>query len=270
MSGSVPTPGALLPSVPSSAKASLQLVLATTIGSERSAALADAFREIYVLAAALFFLLTPSPVANVGFLLLSLGHPLLRSIAAIGTGAAHRAVDDSGASADDDRGGSALTRRAAAQKGRRRPPPSADARSADEPAQIVTAEAEAASASAVNAQLRYWLCYAMLLAALRVFEPLLRWIPFVTHAKLLFVLWLQLPVLRALTRMASALLPALRLVLGLRARSAESTPSLTDASDDDAVARAPRANALYSSRLSQRSSSATASAKATTDKDKDK
>ena len=39
---------------------------------------------------------------------------------------------------------------------------------------------------------------------------------------------------------------------------------------DDAVARAPRANALYSSRLSQRSSSATASAKATTDKDKDK
>ena len=88
MSGSLPTPGALLPSVPSSAKASLQLVLATTIGSERSAALADAFREIYVLAAALFFLLTPSPVANVGFLLLSLGHPLLRSIAAIGTGAA--------------------------------------------------------------------------------------------------------------------------------------------------------------------------------------
>ena len=66
-----------------------------------------------------------------------------------------------------------------------------------------------------------------------------------THAKLIAVLWLQLPVVRGAARMLSVLLPVARAGLRLRgsAAAAAATPTVE--------ARAPRANALSSSRLSE-------------------
>ena len=43
--------------------------------------------------------------------------------------------------------------------------------------------------------------------ALKIFEPVLRWVPFVTHWQLIGVLWLQPPILRALARLLSQMVP---------------------------------------------------------------
>ena len=95
----------------------------------------------------------------------------------------------------------------------------------------------------------------MLCGALRLLQPALRWVPFVTHMQLLAVLWLQLPIFRSATRVLALLVRTMR-ALRPRAR-----PAAAD-EQQPTSARAPRANALYSSRLSQRPARAAASPRA--------
>ena len=78
----------------------LQLVLATLFGNARTAALADLMAEGRILAFGLLFLLTPTPIAAVGLLLLSYAFPLLRSIEAAPRHEAASAVAGGAASAD--------------------------------------------------------------------------------------------------------------------------------------------------------------------------
>ena len=97
------------------------------------------------------------------------------------------------------------------------------------------------SAAAGVAQLRYWLSYAMLCGALRLVEPALRWVPFVTHLQLFAVLWLQLPFFRTifagLRRLARLAIPSGR----------GGTPDEVRVSEEEVT----RPNALYSSRLAR-------------------
>ena len=74
---------ALLPAPPERLMGVLQMVLATAIGFERRTALAEIVQESRVLIGGVFFLLTPTPIAAVGLLLLAYGGPLLRSIDAL-------------------------------------------------------------------------------------------------------------------------------------------------------------------------------------------
>jgi hypothetical protein len=197
--------GALLPSVPDSIKGALHMALAGTLGLQRCAALTDAVHEAGVLLAGTIFLLTPTPIAAVGLLLVALGGPMIRTIDALA------AVDE-----------------APRRSPRRRAAADGDSGTETEAGGVV---------ALLRAQLRYWISYAALCGAVRVLQPALLWLPFMTHCQLLAVLWLQLPIFRALTRLLSQLVPPL-----LRLRSA---------TNRDDVARAPRANALYSARLSQ-------------------
>ena len=197
--------GALLPALPERVTGALQLVLATALGLERRAAFAEAVHEAGVLAGGLFFLIMPTPIAAVGLLLLALGGPMLRSIEAL----------SEGAGAEGAGGGGGATAAVAASSG---------------------------APSPFSAQLRYWLSYAVLCGALRVLQPALRWVPFVTHWQLLAVLWLQLPIFRGATRLLAQLVPPmLRLRAGVR-RDA-STCLVTDASP-------ARTDAPYHHRLS--------------------
>ena len=82
---------------------------------------------------------------------------------------------------------------------------------------------------------------------MKLFEPALAWVPFVTHLQLLAVLWLQLPVVRAVTRLLSHLVPPL--FRAWRNRAAAAAASDADPGSTPAP-RPPRANALYSARLS--------------------
>ena len=94
------------------------------------------------------------------------------------------------------------------------------------------------------AQLRYWASYAAFCGALSVLEPALRWVPFMTHWKLLAVLWLQLPFFRTATRLLShAVPPMLRQV----ARAPAPAPAPPSEAGDT-----PRPNAVYSTRLGRR------------------
>ena len=70
----------LLPSIPTRVVTLMQMVLASVLGMERSAAIAEAVHEISVLLWGAAFLLTPTPIATIGLLLLALGGPMLRSI----------------------------------------------------------------------------------------------------------------------------------------------------------------------------------------------
>ena len=63
------------------------MVLAYAIGFERRDALAEAVNDGGILISGCFFLLTPSPIAAVGLLLLALGGPMLRSIDALAASA---------------------------------------------------------------------------------------------------------------------------------------------------------------------------------------
>ena len=78
---------ALLPSPPARLTGALNMVLAYAIGFERRDALAEAVNDGGILISGCFFLLTPSPIAAVGLLLLALGGPMLRSIDALAASA---------------------------------------------------------------------------------------------------------------------------------------------------------------------------------------
>ena len=65
-------------------------------------------------------------------------------------------------------------------------------------------------AAKLGAELRYWLAYCTLRFALRVFTPVLAWLPFVTHIQLLLVLWLQLPFFRGAARILGTVVRLLR------------------------------------------------------------
>jgi hypothetical protein len=160
--------GALMPSVPVNVKSTLQLVLSTTIGCERSNAIAEALFEGGILLTGTVFLFTPTPIASVGLLILALGSPLLRTIDVVG----------------------AATTACKA---------------------TATEEAAAVASVAAVVQLRYWLFYMLMRGAIHLCQPVFQWLPFVTHGQLLFVLWLQLPILRSTTRLLSWVLPSWRL-----------------------------------------------------------
>jgi len=115
------------------------------------------------------------------------------------------------------------------------------------------------TAAAAHQQLRYWLGYATLWAAVRIFEPVLAWVPFVTHMRLLAVLWLQLPIFRAATRLLALLLALLRVA---RRRGVGGTEA--DEGESSLAIRQPRANAAYASRLSRRGAGAHSPAASTT------
>ena len=45
---------------------------------------------------------------------------------------------------------------------------------------------------------------------MRLLQPVLAWVPLVTHIQLLLVLWLQLPIVRATARLLALMLPPIR------------------------------------------------------------
>ena len=79
---------------------------------------------------------------------------------------------------------------------------------------------------------------------LNLLEPALRWVPFVTHWKLLAVLWLQLPFFRTATRLLSHIVPPM---LSHVLRTPAGGQALAER-----VADASRPNAVYSEGLVER------------------
>jgi hypothetical protein len=69
---------------------------------------------------------------------------------------------------------------------------------------------EPSSQAAATQQLRYWLYHALMWFAVRQLEPLLAWIPFMTHLQLLFVLWLQCNILQWVVRALTLVLAVVR------------------------------------------------------------
>lgn len=195
------------------------MALAAAIGMDRSSALIDAVCEGRLLLVGMVFLLMPSQIAAFGLPLLALGGPILRSINAIGSIEATQARQGSKAREEAELHGDSQT---------------------------------TITASTSSAQLRYWVSYAMLWGAVRALAPVLAWVPFVSHLQLLAVLWLQLPIVRAATRLLAPLVPLLR---------ASRRKGL---SDDSFAVRQPRANALYAPGLSRRSGAASGATAATT------
>ena len=196
--------GELVPSVPEPAKGGLQMVLAAFIGVKLSADLFAAVHEGRVLLVGILFLLMPTQIAAFGLPLLALGGPMLRSIEAI-------------ASAPANSGASAAV--------------SARPNGGTEPS----------SQAAATQQLRYWLYYALMWFAVRQLEPLLVWIPFMTHLQLLFVLWLQCNVLQWAVR---ALTLVLALVRGSRRRGDRAL------GEGDGADKGARHHSLYPALLS--------------------
>lgn len=193
-----------MPSVPEPAKGGLQMVLAAFIGVKLSADLFAAVHEGRVLLVGILFLLMPTQIAAFGLPLLALGGPMLRSIDAI-------------ASAPANSGTSAAV--------------SARPNGGTEPS----------SQAAATQQLRYWLYYALMWFAVRQLEPLLVWIPFMTHLQLLFVLWLQCNVLQWAVR---ALTLVLALVRGSRRRGDRAL------GEGDGADKGARHHSLYPALLS--------------------
>lgn len=76
----------LLPSLPARVTSALELVMATAFGLQTASALAELVHEAATLMFGLIFLLTPTPIAAVGLLLLALGGPMVRSIDALDSG----------------------------------------------------------------------------------------------------------------------------------------------------------------------------------------
>lgn len=243
--------GEWVPSVPEPAKGGLQMVLAAFIGIKLSADLFAAVHEGRVLLVGIFFLLMPTQIAAFGLPLLALGGPMLRSIEVIASAPAN-----SGESA-------AVSAR-----------PNGDM--------------EPSSQAAATQQLHYWLYYALMWFAVRQLEPVLVWIPFMTHLQLLFVLWLQCNILQWAVRALTLVLAVVRgsrrrgdrasvegddADKGKRHRSLRLLPcsprltasalSLTftcvicvrPAGDAAGAVRQPRPNALYGSQLSRRGTS---------------
>eukprot|EP00322_Chrysochromulina_rotalis_P001662 CAMPEP_0115857392 /NCGR_PEP_ID=MMETSP0287-20121206/15551_1 /TAXON_ID=412157 /ORGANISM="Chrysochromulina rotalis, Strain UIO044" /LENGTH=550 /DNA_ID=CAMNT_0003311609 /DNA_START=395 /DNA_END=2047 /DNA_ORIENTATION=- len=214
--------GDLLPAVPERIKGALLLALSLAVGSERSASLVEAVHEARLLLVGLFFLLTPTQIALIGLPLLALGGPILSSIEAISATKAPMASETLKA-------GRSVVR---------------------EDAVSGTAKGVVGGASQ---QMQYWIWYALLWGGIRAFQPVLAWVPFVTHLQLLAVLWLQLPIFRAVTRLLTLLLPLVR-------AARQSRPSATNhaASDGSVMGiRQPRANAHYASGLTRRGTSST-------------
>lgn len=91
----------------------------------------------------------------------------------------------------------------------------------------------------ITTELRYWLGYTCLIFALRVFSPVLEWMPLMTHIKLLLVLWIQLPAFRGATRLLTSMVRG-------RSEEASKQPPTAD------LVSAERSNALISVRLTGR------------------
>lgn len=79
---------ALVPSPPARVTGALQMLVAAAIGFERRSALAEAVHDGGVLLTGCVFLLTPTPIAAVGLLIIALGVPTTRTIDALGPHAA--------------------------------------------------------------------------------------------------------------------------------------------------------------------------------------
>lgn len=235
----------LVPAPPARIMQTLEFLLATALGLERRAALSEAVHEAGVLVGGCVTLLlgvSSSTIAEVGLLLLALGGPMLRSIDAVDDAA--RSAEGGGGEGEGEGGSSG------GRGGARRSTSPARRRPSGRESEGGSSDEGDATGGATPTQLRYWLSYAMLCGLLRLLQPTLRWVPFVTHWKVLAVLWLQLPIIRAATRLAA---PALRVLV----------PPMLKFGHSRIVAapeRAPRANALYSARLAQPAGGAAASA----------
>ncbi|KAL1510417.1 hypothetical protein AB1Y20_006725 [Prymnesium parvum] len=188
-----------LPQLPKGTLYMLRFSLPHLLPPARRAQLAQLASEsgMMILGAAL--LLTPTPIAAIGVLVVSIVVPMQRAINAID------ASEQQGSAGEEREGGLEH-----------------DAR--------------------VTSELKYWLSYYALHLALHIFAPILDWVPFMTHIKLLLLLWVQLPFFRGATRLLAS---GVRM---LRGRTDEA-PSLAKGSD---VAIAERSNALISSRLKKR------------------
>ena len=221
------TARSLLPALPDRATHTLEFLLATALGLERRAALSEAVHEAGVLvggAVTLLLGLSSSIIGDVGLLLLALGGPMLRSIEALG---------GSGG------GGGGAECVGHERAGRRRGGGGGGAGGGGGVGDRGGGGGGGAGSATMPTQLRYWLHYALLCGALRTLAPALRWLPFASQWQLLCVLWLQLPIFRAATRLAA---PVLRTLVPPMLRLGHSRIVATPE-------RAPRANALYSSRL---------------------
>ena len=113
----------------------------------------------------------------------------------------------------------------------------------------------------VQGQLRYWMLHAALQACLALLAPLLRWLPLVTHARLVLALWLQLPHLRTTTRLIGYVVGAMRsggvggaALPDHRHPTPPQLPLLTREGTEGGLTpeRLPRPNAVYSSHLARR------------------
>ena len=221
----------VLPAVPPAIKGALAMVLLPVLGYERRNAIGEAMGECGVMLVGLIFILTPTPIARVGLLLLALGNPLMRTVDALDAdaeAARPKPAEAGGAAGALFRHGQALVRGAGAAE--------ADADSA-----------AAARRTACTKQLRYWLSYTLLRGGLWAFQPLLSWVPFMVHIQLLGVLWLQLPFFRAATRVLAIVLRTLRGGGGGAAGGDEAAAAAVAAPGSGE--RTSRPNALYSDRL---------------------
>jgi len=108
--------------------------------------------------------------------------------------------------------------------------------------------------AAVGVQLRYWMLHVALQACLALLAPLLRWLPLVTHARLVLALWLQLPHLRTTARLLGFVLGAVRGGGGTAALQERhpTPPQLPLLAREGTPERLPRPNAVYSSHLARR------------------
>ena len=153
---------AALPALPAPARASISLVAGMLLPAAWREHIGQLISDGGALIGGLLLMMTPSPITRVGLAFFALAHPALGAIELVKSSSADAKPDDSA----DATGGTGECH-------------------ADD-------ERRAAS-------LRYWVGYCVLQAALLAFAPMVRWLPFMAHAQLLAVLWLQLPIFRTAT-----------------------------------------------------------------------
>ena len=85
-----------------------------------------------------------------------------------------------------------------------------------EAAAAAQAKVETSAAGGAVGLLRYWVFYTMFCSVLHFLQPLLQWVPFMTHLQIIAIMWMQLPIFRSATRLVLPLLPS---ILSLRSRA---------------------------------------------------
>lgn len=183
------------------------LAFATELLPARARTLSRAAADSGVLALALLFLPMPARLTHGGCLLFGLGYPAYASAAALweleaqaerARERARRPVATPPPASGVGAVASALLR--SADKLRRRTTggtagtdPSAGGAAPSGSADSDNASAAIAARTALSARLQYWTVRVALASALSPLAPVLAWVPLVTHAELLGLVWLQMP-----------------------------------------------------------------------------